>query len=289
MPVILAANLDKLQSEGFGMSVGGTHGSESGIGRFVGVCKGIEGILHQLAHRRNIFVARAARLAGYAAIDDIDRFGSDILAKLEELVVTHTVSRTVCPDIPELAAIFHRPDGFVPNRIGSRRITFDKTAAGKADEARMKRGYRLRQIRTDAIRPPLPRINGHQRDGINPAGLRTIGRNRQDGAVGISRCRKRMLELLPLVERRDGKTVAHEMRQGIFQRDVQAAGIRRGTLHIERETVLLPLANGHAPETLGFHAAASPQGISPDGEQERATVPLVDALGSIQGKIGRGR
>ncbi len=135
--VIVASYFDIFQSEWFGMSVPGTHRSVDGIYRGVGIGDGMERILDQFVHFRDIFVTRTAILIGDSHVDDIYRLRFQIFAELKVFMEAHPVGCPVFPDGPEMLSVKETPYGLSESRIGTQIITFHKTSSRKTDEGRL--------------------------------------------------------------------------------------------------------------------------------------------------------
>ena len=139
MSVILTANLDVFQVKRLGMPMRRPHLAQCRVCRLVRIGNSLKSVGHQLVHLRDILITRPSALARHTAIDHIDRFGTQILTQLEILMISHTIGRTISPDIPERTAGSDITHCLTPDRIGSGGIALHKAASRETNETGMQR------------------------------------------------------------------------------------------------------------------------------------------------------
>ena len=173
---VFVAQSDVFQVERFGMSGLGPFASPPcGFGIPVGIFNQVEHVLYVLPHllhrdaallavgRHEVFgmMARASDtgiLAGHACGHDRQRFGTDVLAKLEILEVAQTARLVVTPDVGRRFSGFQRADGLFPMIDVVHPVPMCQTSAGEADETRTDVGNGLRQVGAKPVLPSLERL-----------------------------------------------------------------------------------------------------------------------------------
>ena len=173
---VFVAQSDVFQVERFGMSGLDPFASPScGFGIPVGIFNQVEHVLYVLPHllhrdaallavgRHEVLgmMARASDagiLAGHACGHDRQRFGTDVLAKLEILEVAQAARLVVTPDVGRRFSGFQRADGLFPMIDVVHPVPMGQTSAGEADETRTDVGNGLSQVGAKPVLPSLERL-----------------------------------------------------------------------------------------------------------------------------------
>ena len=149
--VVLVSDFQILDVIGLGMSVLGTQGA-------ILTCHGAVGILqriHRLVDPRLYGIKGSEAAMPDTHVDDIERLSAQVLSELEIFVKAQSVGGAIAPvDIPVAFALLHGTDGTFPTESIIRvLLPLDKTAAGEAQELRMKVVEHTGQLWTQAILP----------------------------------------------------------------------------------------------------------------------------------------
>ena len=262
---ILIADAYVFEVERLGMAGLGAESTPSGgAGVAVGVFYQVEHILNvgvHLLHRNAALLAvgggegvavvrRVARvLAGDASGHHRERLGTDVLAEKEIFMVAQAAGLVISPEVTKRLARLKRTDGALPVVDVVDTVAVGHAAAGKAHEARMEVGERLRQVGAEAVAAPLEGVAREERNHVE---MQLVGCRRDEhkpAAGGGFRRRKRGLVLLPSFslgrERSGGENVAER----VAQFDAEPQGLGAGAeARAQRKVVFLTLLQGDTVE-----------------------------------------
>ena len=147
--VVLITHLKIFYSEGFWMTVFGTHGSILGTDGTVGILQRIQALVYPWLDT----IVRCLSAVPYPHVHHVERFGPQILSQLQILMIPQSVGGTVAPvHIPVAFTLFDRTDGALPAEgIVGTLLPLHETTTRESHKLRMQLPQHVGQIRTHTV------------------------------------------------------------------------------------------------------------------------------------------
>ena len=200
---------------------------------------GIQRLLDQFVQCFTLDVIPVAEQAGHACIADKHAVGPDVLAELQEFVVSESVGAAVSPQVV-LSGAFHRfADGLFPAHPVLEREPFHDASARPADkcgaELLDERGHILAQ----SVAPALVGLPGKQGDVIEPD-VPFVRKDQMEFVPSsVGRCRECRRVAPPCPVGRDGDCAGSNL-ASVLSDDLGPAARRAFGPEVELEVVLFP-------------------------------------------------
>lgn len=290
--VVFVPDLDVVQCERFGMAVPGPFGAPAGrFGVARGIFDRIQRVLYQAFDLVVVVEVAVAPVAGHAGVADEHGLAADVLAVLQEFVVSESVGGVVAPEVVFALAQLRFPDRVLPVHAVLHREPLDDAPAGPAHECRLEVSHELRDVAAQSVGAVVERVAGEERHVVDLQRALRIEPQGEPAVVHRPRGLQLPLEIAPRSVVFQGKPLCGQhLAVGCEDLRRHASPVSVRGPDVEAQVVFLARLDGQAVETAVYETERLPAGVDRKIHGLRAldlqVVRIVDA-DRIRGPVRR--